>query len=75
MVIRLRGFPPLGAIRMPTSTTRPYRCALIALGAPWQLLPLRQGPQELECSAPEPPAICDEACADAIEASVSATRR
>ena len=67
MVIRLLGFPPPVWVQ---SACRYRRRGLIV--APQSRLLRRdsccrsaKAPQELQCSAPEPPAICDEACADA----------
>jgi hypothetical protein len=67
MVIRLRGFPPPVRVQ---SACRHRRRGLIV--APQSRLEHRdsccrsaKAPKQLECSALEPPAICDEACADA----------
>jgi hypothetical protein len=67
MVIRLRGFPPPVWVQ---SACRHRRRGLIV--APQSRLERgdsccrsAKAPKELECSALEPPAICDEACADA----------
>jgi hypothetical protein len=66
MVIRLRGFPPPvrcnphADIDDAALSLRPNRAwsAVTAAAAP-------KAPKELKCSALEPPAICDEAGADA----------